>query len=1063
MPGNHIQRMCTALLKLSSMQDEGTRTLYLNEAQAELGRSLSANRHTEPRHDLTSILRACEREPGGLTAFLDVVESFHEGASAVSEVQQIAAEWLYEQRLIILLAELPREAVATAVAAVTGKSASTDMPLQKLVHSVGWRTLPRWGVPTMLVLADLLGYETDTNVDLRRWFDDVAFQVGVGQARVTQVRSETARYRQQLDALSDVIVPDSDQDDPESGVRKTITIDESPAVVSQSVIRGGIPARNPYFTGREQVLAELEASLHAQNRASVLPETTLHGYGGVGKTQVAVEYAYLRADEYQLIWWVPAEEPGAVRSSLSALAGRLGLPISHNMEQTVRSVLDALAYTTSLSWLLVYDNADEPGSLDNLVPSSGGHVIITSRNPDWAAATGATLEVDVFSRAESKLMLRKRRPEISESDADRLAEKLGDLPLALEQAASWLITTMTSVDDYLAEFDRQSRKLLDDGRPRQYPSTVLTFVALALNRLRETAPAAARLLELMAFLGPEPISTTLLWAGRGADIDEPLHSALQERNDIARAVRDLGRFGLARVDSASKRMQVHRLVQLVLREELTDERREEARRNARHLLAAANPGYPDDPATWPRHAEINPHIRVAGLIEGGIDGRRAVLDQLRYVYSTGDLEGCRDLAEEILASWDRPIEAGGQGPDDGLTLLAIRRYADALRSLGDFPRAQQAGLRAWEEMRRALGDEHEYTLGAANGVAADMRIAGDFQGARDLDERNLELCRQVLGEGDPSTVRALNSVAVDRRMLGDFQGAYETDVEMARQARSALGEGDALTFFAIAGQARDLYSLGRYRESLDLQREALPAHTALLGPEHAHVLMAQGLVAISLRKTGQLADALTLTHDNYRSHGTRFGPNHAQTLAATMSYANALRATGDPTNARSLAVTAHTSYEELYGPRHPLTLSAAVNLAIIHRALGDDLDARALDEATLEIMREVLGSAHPYLLCLMSNYGNDLARAHRLTQARELSSQLLEVSTRVRGVQHPYTLHCATNAALDMIDTGDEADGLALLTDTVAALERVLGKNHPETEAARKHKRAECDIEPPPT
>jgi hypothetical protein len=1061
MPTERIQAVCTALLKIAPLQAEPTRSLFLEETQTMLGRSINVTRMPASRLDLYSILRACEREPGGLAAFMRVVGSFNEGSVALAEAERIVHEWVYQtwqQRLIELCASVAPADLAVSAAAISGLPVS-ESPPDALIQGLGWQHSPRWGVPAMVALAALLADEQALSAPLQQWVDEVVNRLGIEPSTVAEMRSAIAQHRETVKEI-ELLDKQPVDNEPEPDMRKTIIIEQATTpLVSETVIRGGVPARNPYFTGRESLLNELEAHLQAQNRASVLPET-LHGLGGVGKTQVALEYAYRHSDDYQLIWWITAEESHAVRSSLSALAGRLGLPAGPSMDLTVRTVLDALA-TSPMQWLLVYDNAGDVADIEHLIPAAGGHIIVTSRNPEWAVG-GRAIEVDVFDRAESKEMLRKRRPEMTDGDADRLAERLGDLPLALEQAVSWLISTLTSVEDYIVDFDRQSRALLSRGRPRQYPTTVLTFVALALSRLRETAPVSAMLLELMAFFGPDPIPAAVFWAGRGAQVTEPLRSALGERIEVGQAVRDLAKFGLAKVDNPGQRIQVHRLVQLILREELVEERLESARQNSRALLAAANPGYPDNQETWPRHAELAPHIRVAGLIEGTLDERRAALDHLRYIYNIGDYEGARELAEQFLRVLTGPPEKGGQPAGDPLALLTRRRYADALRQLGDFPAARKQSELTLEQMRAALGERHEYTLGAVIGLAADLRIAGDFGAARELDERNLELHREVLGESDNSTLRAMLNVAIDLRMSGDMQAAYEIDVEAERLSRRALGENDALTFYAISGKTRDLYGLGRYGEALDLLEQTLPTFEALLGSQHTLILYAESQISVLLRKLGRLAEAAARARENYRTTSVRFGAGHQQTLAATMTYANAQRCVGELVQARLLAQQGFEGYRDLYGARHPLTSCAAVNLAIVHRADRSDWEARRLDQSTMEVMTGTLTDEHPYVLCLQGNLINDLVLAHKIEQACEQSVELLEVSNRVRGHAHPYTLGCAVNAGLNLIAADDRDKGQTLLDEAVAAMSEMFGAEHPDVRAARQGKRFEFDIEPPP-
>ncbi|MEV6964457.1 FxSxx-COOH system tetratricopeptide repeat protein [Hamadaea sp. NPDC051192] len=1052
MSPTRVKGIVDVLLTIPQLGDSNARSLYRQEIESILGRTLGIRGETaHPRTDLHDLVRACEREADGLLALATVIEALNDGTKAARDVRRIATEWSFERRLIELLpAELSAD-LQWAITQVLGNPPKVA-PIGLAVQSVGWQPSGRWSGPPLLAIVDILAATTHEQPGLDEWLRDAAAFAGTN---LTGLRRRTTEHLQSPHTRHPVKEGDVPRDPPESNVKR-IVIEETPAALTP--IRGGIPPRNTYFTGRDEILRELQQTLADRSTAAVLPEAALQGAGGVGKTQIAVEYAYRNVDRYQLIWWIQAEDPAAVRASLAELAERLGLPTSGAMDQTVRAVLDALSSTTPMSWLLVYDNADDPASLDGLTPTAHGHVLFTSRNPLWSAS-GPTVEVDVFSRLESTQLLQRHRPKMTDSEAERLAEQLGDLPLALEQAAALLVTTLSSVDDYLDEFARHKRTLLSEGRPRNYPHTVATFVTLAVARMRQESPAAAQLLEMIAFLAPDPVSSALLWEGRGAETTEPLRAALQERNDIARAMRDLVRFGVAKTNSA-RQITVHRLVQYVLREELSAAGNDDALDNARRLLAAANPGYPDDRATWPRHAEMRPHARAADLIHGDLRARQAIMDQLRYVFNTGDFEGCAELATEILDAWNKPVDDGGFGPQDPLTLLAMRRYADALRSLGDRDAALWA-RRALDGSMAALGETHEYTMGAVMGVAADLRIANKFAEARELDDRTLQLHLDTFLPGDPATLRAMNSVAINLRWAGEFQAAYEMDVEAERQSRTALSELAAWTFFAIEGQARDLLLLGRYQDALELQQSSLPEETALLGDRHVAVLRAKILVASMLRKTGRVADAVTAARDTYRSASTRFGPMHGHTLAATVTLANTLRAAGDAAQALTLITDARDGYTSIYGADHGLTLCTAVNEAVIHRALGNDRDALALDEAIIADMSRVLGPQHPFALSAFVNYGSDLSRAHRLDEARDTTEAVWQHSARLRGEHHPYTLHAANNLALDMIACGQRSEGEQLHRSTVAQLEQVYGVGHPEPSAARRYRRLECELEPP--
>ncbi|MFU0243041.1 TIR domain-containing protein, partial [Streptomyces scabiei] len=212
---------------------------------------------------------------------------------------------------------------------------------------------------------------------------------------------------------------------------------------------GVVPRRNTRFTGREPLFNEAYHLLQsAEPGAGVL---TLHGMSGVGKTQFAAEYAHRLGPEYDVVWWVNARDRADCRRQLAELAPRLGLRTGQEYGERLRAVRDALRRGEPYSrWLLVLDGADEPEEIENLVPTGPGHILVTSRNPEWGRYGGGLLEVPVYTRDESIAFIRRRATGPTPAEADRLAEALGDLPLLLAQTVGWLSESDRSVDEYLA-------------------------------------------------------------------------------------------------------------------------------------------------------------------------------------------------------------------------------------------------------------------------------------------------------------------------------------------------------------------------------------------------------------------------------------------------------------------------------------------------------------------------------------------------------------------------------------------------------------------------------------
>ncbi|MEV6845119.1 FxSxx-COOH system tetratricopeptide repeat protein [Actinoplanes sp. NPDC051411] len=831
-------------------------------------------------------------------------------------------------------------------------------------------------------------------------------------------------------------------------------------------IRGGLPPKNPDFTGREALLARLELTLRASKSISVVPQA-LHGLGGVGKTQLATEFAYRHLDEYPVVWWMTAETPGQVRTSLAQLAQRLGTPVESDIRVTTALVLEALS-TSGFPWLLVYDNVESPEILSDLVPSTGtGHVIITSRNTAAWSTRGEAIEVDVFERAESIQLLQRHGRSIAETDADRLADKLGDLPLALEQAAIWHATTGMPIAEYLELFDANVRDLMDEGKPVDYPHTIYAFLKLAVHRLRDEFPAAAELLELFAYLGPEPVSVTLLRAGRSGGLSEALTRALDRPIDLNRAIREVRRFGLARVDKG-QRVQVHRLIQRVLREELITDRAQQSRRNVQRLLAAANPGYPDEQINWPVHNEIAPHVEAAQLVDADDDGARmVVVDQIRYFFVIGDYESSRHLGEMVVDKWRRAAAAGTLDRDDELTLIAQRHLANAYRLLGQTSQARQLDTDTFERLRDnpLFGEDHEHTLYTANNLGVDLRLEGQLIDALQVEKENAARHLEVRGEDDESTLRAQNNLAVSLRHLGRFTESRPMSEEILRRQRKEIGESDPRILLSITNLAWDNFGLGRYRQALEMMRTALPQFRDLLGPRHRDLLVATRTLTMALRKSGFYAEARDNARQNYRDHFTRFGPAHEHTLAAKSSYALALRrcasSPSEVNEARTMLREATDVYRDVFSDLHPLTLAARVNLAVALRAAGDRNEARLIDEGSLARLTSQLGDEHPYTLAAATNLAEDLRLAGQLQEASELSWSTYRLAVDSLGADHPDTLASAINAALNKIQSGEDS-GQTLFDESIKMMSAVLGTDHPATLDAVRGQRSECDIEAPP-
>jgi len=795
----------------------------------------------------------------------------------------------------------------------------------------------------------------------------------------------------------------------------------------------------------------------------VLPHA-LQGLGGVGKTQVAIEYAYRFAPDYDLIWWIPADQPPLVRASLAALAPHLGLPpaTASGIESAATAVLNALRLGHPFSrWLLIFDNADQPEDLNDVIPRGGqGNILVTSRNHRWQSVV-ETVQVDVFTPEESIDFLTRRirgTVELDPKAAAALAAELGYLPLALEQAAALQSETGMSMDEYLRLLKDQTVSIMDEGKSPDYPLSMTAAWQLSVSTLEQHQPEAVELLRCCAFLAPEPIPRDLF--PRGAHEQQPpLRDLLADPIRLGRAIRELGRFALVRIEGRA--IIIHRLIQALLRDALPVEEREQYRDQAHLILAAGAPQDPDNEKLWARYGELVAHVASASTqLERSIDVtvRTFVVDMVRYLSNSGDLGAAQGFAERFISAWE-PVTGEG----DLQMLRAQREKANVLRSLGRYDDAYSLDEATLDVARRTFGERDEFTLATTNGFGADMRARGDFAAALELDSRSLETHREVLGHEHPQTLRAANNLAVDYGLNSRYPDSRDLYAETYRLRSEAPVEYPAQDVLpSWSGLARALRLCGSYSEARDVGQDAYEYGVDALGSEHPHTLEAAIALSIALRRMAiSYQDAAELARDVFERSRRRFGQFHPLTLSAIVSLTNIQRTSSEIEEALRLSEEAAEQYGNLYGRDHPYYHGCVGNVALMHRVNDNAQRARELNEQALAGLDAKLGRDHHYSLTVAMNLASDLASLGDNAGARRLSEDSVRRLRALLGETHPLTLGCSANLVADLRAAGAATEADQLFTATIARYRQTLGDDHPDTVVAAEGRRLDFDFDSP--
>ncbi|MEU6373396.1 FxSxx-COOH system tetratricopeptide repeat protein [Streptomyces sp. NPDC046909] len=727
--------------------------------------------------------------------------------------------------------------------------------------------------------------------------------------------------------------PATDAASVEDGTRPRL-----PGSPAGTALVSNLGRRNPDFSGRESEIARLRDELLSDRQAVV---RALHGMGGIGKTQLALEYAHRFSGQYDVVWWIDAEQAGHLPVHYTELAGRLGLARSEaGSEANARALLAELRGRQR--WLIVLDNAERPELIGPWLPDGPGHVLITSRNPDWRGVAGQT-GLDVFDRADSVSYLRSQIPALSVEDAGLLAHDLGDLPLALAQAAGVVGSGMT-VERYRGMLATDAERILRVDRAPGYPVSLAAATGIALGRLEDEHPGAVDVLRLGAFLGPEPIPISWLeTAGpRLVTVSGVADDVLWPRS----ALQPLRRAGLARVDHET--FQIHRLTQSVLRDRTGVEHVAAVRDDAGTVLEGAVPGDPETTPNWPAWATLASHLAVARIDRvGRAELRSLLLDAALFLTQSGQAPNSRELTGGLSASWTEAL--GADHPD---TLRCMQYHAHAATEAGDPNAAVVLIHDTLARRRRLLGDDHPDTLQSANDLAYSLGQLHRFTEAHEIMEDTYRRRRRVLGEHHPHTLQAAYNLAA---ALSDLE-EYEESGRMCE----------------------DLFQLW--------QRD--------LGDDHPDTLRARNGIASAMINLGRIHEGRDILEDVNRRLSRALGDNHVFALSAADNLAQALTKLGDHERARGLLEAVLRRSQESLGPSHPNTIVTTNNLAHCLFRLRKYAEAVELFERARNDGRRVLGDDTEFVRSITRGLANTLTAMGKSFQAQRLLSAQRKQSQR---------------------------------------------------------------------
>jgi len=593
--------------------------------------------------------------------------------------------------------------------------------------------------------------------------------------------------------------------------------------------------RNVYFTGRNDLLDQIRKMLSGgdgSSKAAVLTQV-IAGLGGVGKTQTALEYAYRYGTWYNAVLWVSGEN---LETDFASLSRILSLPEQEN-PNLKEKVIPAVKrwFDSHTSWLLIFDNAENPESIEPFIPKAGGgHSLITSRNQDWGLIARA-VELPVMTPDEAFAFLIERTGCEGEAEKEKekireLAGELGYLPLALEQAGSYIAQSGCGFSEYLKLYQSKRKQMMRRGKPDQYKGTVATTWQISFQSAKKLCGDAAEILYLCSFLAPDNIPIKLVKLYR--DFSE---EGLQDDLKINDAISSLKKYSLISRDGDF--LSIHRLVQAVTRDETGEGDKKSWAGAALNLVNEAFPQDSHDFRTWEECRILVPHAEaVLGFAE-----ELKICEEPDYVQESGRLMNQTGLYYEFRGFYykaeplfRRAVEIGEKtlGKDHPVVSTRLNNFANLLRETGRYEEAEPLYRRAIDIGEKTLGKDHPTVAIRINNLANLLSETGRYEDAEPLFRRAIEIDEKILGKDHPDLAIDLNNLA---NLLSDT-GRYEDAEPLYRRALSIdekiLGSNHPDVATDLHNLGRLLHDTGREKEGIELLLRAYQIMVKSLGPDH---------------------------------------------------------------------------------------------------------------------------------------------------------------------------------------------------------------------------------------
>ncbi len=787
--------------------------------------------------------------------------------------------------------------------------------------------------------------------------------------------------------------------------------------------------RNPFFTGRQQILQTLHERFSQEHRLALTQSFAISGLGGIGKTQIALEYAYHYRQDYTAVFWASAATREMLLAGLLTVAELLHLPEKDEHDQNKATLAVKTWFATHQGWLFIVDNADNVALIQDIVQDvlsaqPGGHVLLTSR----AQAMGSLaqqIQVETMGLVEGTLFLLRRAkllaPDLTLehateeqlAGAEAIVIAMDFLPLALDQAGAYIEEVGCSLVAYLEIYHTHRAKMLQrrGHMPSDHPEPVAATWSLNFQQVEQANPAAAEMLRLCAYLAPDSIPEELFSEG-SATLGPVLQYAAADVFMLNEAIEALRRFSLIERDPDTKVLRIHRLVQAVLIDAMGDEERSQWIKRAVRAMSLVFP-QTVEMATWSRCQRFLSQAQACALLIQNnaltfVEAASLLIHTASYLFDYALYEQAEPLYQQALRIWEQTL--GSEHPEVAHTLYRLGRLYE---NQGRYKQAEPLFQQALHIQELAPVPDNSEVARSLSGLAILYSKQGKYEQAEPFYLRAVRIQEQTLGLEHVDVAYSLNGLASLYNQQGKYEQAEGLYQRALRIRERALGSDHADVAPTLYNLARLYNQQNKYEQAEPLLQQALHIWEQTLGPEHPHV-----------------AYPLNSLAEVYESR--------ADYTQAEVFYQRALRI-----------------WERALGPGHPNLGYPLANLAEVSFLQGKYEQAELLYQQVLDMWEQKLGPEHPDLATVYNGRANVYSKQGKDQQAELWYQQALSLREKVLGESHLDTAETLHDFAVFWEMQQQYQKAAVLYQRALVIREQILGTHHLKTIETSKHL---CDV-----